>query len=279
MSGFLDDMIARRTARVTADWGALGPADRERLACCSRAPRAFAAALCDRADVAVIAEIKKASPAAGPIAPECEASKQALHYEDGGAAAISVLTEPEVFAGSFADLSDVADAVEVPVLCKDFVVDPVQLFVARGHGADAVLLMVSVLGDGIAGYLDLAATLGLECLVEVVDEAELDTALRAGATLIGVNSRDLRTLELDAARAHRVVAASAAAGVTTVAASGVKTRDDVQQAARAGADAVLVGETLMRAAFPEDVLAELTGVAREALIRATRAEERQAHRP
>ncbi len=266
---FLAGMVARRTARIAAEWGSLAPADRERLACCARPPRPFAAALSDRADVAVIAEVKKASPSAGAIAPECEASKQALHYTDGGAAAISVLTEPEVFAGSFTDLSDVADAVDVPVLAKDFVVDPVQLFVARGHGADAVLLMVSVLGPAVADYLDLAATLGLEALVEVIDEAELEFALAAGAMLVGVNSRDLRTLELDAARAARVVAASARAGAVTVAASGVKTRADVRAAASAGADAVLVGETLMRAAFPEDLLAELTGVARSAAARRT----------
>ncbi len=278
MTGFLDDMIAKRTARIAAEWGGLVPADRERLACCSRPPRPFAAALNDRVDVAVIAEVKKASPAAGPIALECEASKQALHYEDGGAAAISVLTEPEVFAGSFGDLSDVADAVEVPVLCKDFVVDPVQLFVARGHGADAVLLMASVLGEEVTRYLDLAATLGLECLVEVVDEGELDVALGAGAALIGVNSRDLRTLEMDSERARRVVAASAETGATTVAASGVRTRDDVRAAAAAGASAVLVGEALMRTRFPEDVLAELTGVAREVFTRASRSEEKEARR-
>lgn len=270
-TGFLDEMVARRTARIAAEWGGLQPADRERLACCARASRPFGSVLSDRADVAVIAEIKKASPSAGAIAPECEASKQALHYEDGGAAAISVLTEPDVFAGSFADLSDVADAVEVPVLCKDFVVDPVQLFVARGHGADAVLLMVSVLGPHTADYLDLATTLHLECLVEVIDERELDLALGAGATLVGVNSRDLRTLEVDRERAHRVVQRAAGAGATTVAASSVRSRDDVRASAAAGADAVLVGEALMRAAFPEDVLAELTGVAREVAIRGTTA--------
>ncbi len=143
---FLEDMVARRTRRIHAEYGELSAADRERLASCARAPRDFAAALTGRLDVAVIAEVKKASPSEGPIATDCEASKQALHYQDGGAAAISVLTEPESFGGSFADLSDVADAVDVPVLAKDFVVDPVQLFVARGHGADSVLLMVSVLG-------------------------------------------------------------------------------------------------------------------------------------
>jgi len=261
---FLTDMIARRSVRIAAEYAGLTRADRERLACCGRPVRSFPASLRDRADVAVIAEVKKASPSAGPIAPDCEASKQALHYQDGGAAAISVLTEPEVFGGNFTDLSDVADAVDIPVLCKDFVVDPVQLFVARGHGADAVLLMVSVLGDRTASYMDDAATLGLHPLVEVVNERELDVALRAGAQLIAVNSRDLHTLEVDNEAARGVVAAAARAGAVVVAASGTSTRADVVAHAAAGAHAVLVGEALMRARFPEDVLQELTGVARPA---------------
>ncbi len=259
---FLTDMIAGRTARITAEYAGLSPADRERLACCARPVRDFVSALRDRADVAVIAEVKKASPSAGEIAPGCEASKQALHYQDGGAAAISVLTEPESFGGSFADLSDVADAVDIPVLCKDFVVDPVQPFVARGHGADAVLIMVSVLGDRTASYIDLADTLGLTPLVEVVNERELEVALAAGARVIAVNSRDLHTLEVDSERARTVVAAAAQAGAIVVAASGTRSRSDVEAAADAGAHAVLVGEALMRAAFPEDVLQELTGVSR-----------------
>jgi indole-3-glycerol phosphate synthase len=261
---FLSDMIARRTRRIAAEYGDLTAADRERLACCAPPPAGFAAELRDRPDVAVIAEVKKASPSAGPIALDCEASKQALHYQDGGAAAISVLTEPESFGGSFADLSDVADAVDVPVLCKDFVVDPTQLFVARGHGADAVLLMVSVLGDRTADYIDLASTLGLDALVEVVDAYELDIALATGASLIGVNSRDLRTLEVDTYSAHAVIRAAADAGATVVAASGIRVRADVERAALAGAHAVLVGETLMRAPFPEDILEGLVGVTRSA---------------
>lgn len=259
---FLADMIERRSARIAAEYAGLSPADRERLACCSRPVRDFASALRDRADVAVIAEVKKASPSVGEIAPDCEASKQALHYQDGGAAAISVLTEPESFGGSFTDLSDVADAADIPVLCKDFVVDPVQPFVARGHGADAILLMVSVLGDQTASYVDLATTLGLTPLVEVVNERELDVALAAGAGVIAVNSRDLHTLEVDQERALTVVATAAREGAIVVAASGTKSRSDVAAAATAGAHAVLVGEALMRAAFPEDVLQELTGVAR-----------------
>jgi len=259
---FLTTMVQRRRADVAARFGSLVAADRERLAACARPPRDFTAALRNTGAVAVVAEVKKASPSAGPIAEGVEASKQALHYQDGGAAAISVLTEPEVFGGSFTDLSDVADAVDVPVLCKDFVVDPVQVFAARGHGADAVLLMVSILGAGTANYLDLAHTLGMEGLVEVVDEDELAIARAAGAVLVGVNARDLNTLEVDRDRASRVVRAGHAAGLTTVAASGVRSRADVVLAADAGADAVLVGETLMRADFPEDVLAELTGVAK-----------------
>jgi indole-3-glycerol phosphate synthase len=263
---FLEGMIARRRAAIAAEYGALTAADRERLACCSRAPRDFAAALTGRADVAVIGEVKKASPSAGPIAPDCEASKQALSYQAGGAAAISVLTEPSSFGGSFSDLSDVSDAVDIPVLCKDFVIDPVQLFVARGHGADAVLLMVTVLGEDVAGYLDLARTLGMQALVEVVTNAELDVARRAGATLVAVNARDLHSLTVEPGAALPVVRAAKALGMTVVLASGVKTRADVERAAAAGADAVLVGETLMRAEFPEDVLEALTGVGKTPVI-------------
>jgi indole-3-glycerol phosphate synthase len=263
-ASFLDDMVARRLARISAEYGVLLPADRERLACCSRPVRDFVSALRDRVDVAVIAEVKKASPSVGPIALDRDASKQALHYQDGGAAAISVLTEPESFGGSFSDLSDVADAVDIPVLCKDFVVAPVQPFVARGHGADAILLMVSVLGTRVGEYIDIAATLGLTPLVEVVDVSELAVALKAGAEVIAVNNRDLHTLVVDAQAARETVAEAARAGAIVVAASGTKTRADVEAAADSGAHAVLVGEALMREAFPEDLLEELTGVARRA---------------
>ncbi len=260
MSDFLETVMARRYERIRAEYGELSPADRERLACCARPPRDFAAALRDRADVAVIAEVKKASPSVGPIAPRCEASRQALHYQDGGAAAISVLTEPEYFGGSYADLSDVADAVDVPVLCKDFVVDPVQLFVARGNGADAVLLMVSVLGHLTRDFADTAVTLGMTPLVEIMSADELAIALGVRSGVIAVNARDLRTLEVDAGRARELLAEARDYDVTLVAASGVANRADVEAAASAGADAVLVGETLMRSPFPEDTVSELTGV-------------------
>ncbi|MBN1193025.1 MAG: indole-3-glycerol-phosphate synthase [Coriobacteriia bacterium] len=257
---FLETIIAHRLERIGSEYGSLETAELERIACCARPVRDFESALREAPSVAVIAEVKKASPSAGPIAPECEASERARQYRDGGAVAISVLTEPEYFGGSFTDLSDVSDAVDVPVLCKDFVVDPVQLSLARGHGADAVLLMVSVLGSMVPDYLKRAATLGLKPLVEVADLDELYLALGAGATLVGVNARDFRTLEVDLRRQREIVAEASRSGVTVVAASGVKNRADVVAASECGADAVLVGETLMRSPFPEDSLVELTGV-------------------
>jgi indole-3-glycerol phosphate synthase len=259
---FLERMVLSRRVDIAERFGALSPADRERLACCGRAPRDFTAALLDTPAVAVIAEVKKASPSAGAIALDTDASTQALHYQNGGASAVSVLTEPSMFCGSLDDLSDVAGAVDLPVLCKDFVVDEVQLYVARGLGADAILLMVAVLGERTAEFIDLACTLGLHCLVEVVSLDELDVAQRAGAALVGVNTRDLHSLVVDHAAALPVVEKAKAFGMTVVLASGVKTRADVEAAAKAGADAVLVGETLMMAKSPEDVLAGLTGVAK-----------------
>lgn len=261
-SYFLDNVIAGRKSALEVQYGTLAPDDRERLASCCPPPRDFVAALRDRTDLAVIAEVKKASPSLGAISPDCEASKQALHYQDGGAAVISVLTEPHHFSGSFTDLSDVSDAVDIPVLCKDFVVDPVQLFLARGHGADTVLLMVSVLGEELVEYLDMARTLGMEPLVEVHSHEELKVALAAGPKVVGVNSRDLRTLEVTPEKVADVIRAAKDAGCLVVAESGVSDRAGVEAAADAGADAVLVGTALMRSPFPEDVLSVLTGVSK-----------------
>jgi len=267
VSDYLSCMIAQRNKRIAEEFGSLSLADHERLAFAARPRRDFEAAIRYRDDVAVIAEVKKHSPSAGPIAPECEASKQALHYQDGGAAAISVLTEPEDFGGSFADLSDVTDAVDIPVLCKDFVVSPVQIPVARAHGADAILLMVSVLGQKLGEYIDITLTFGMTPVVEVVDEHELAAALHACARTVCVNSRDLRTLQVDRVGSLEIVGAAARAGLTVISASGVGSRSDVVRAASAGAHGVLVGEVLMRADFPEELLHdELTGVAKDALI-------------
>ena len=208
---FLETMVALRRERILAEYGGLDPAARESFAAAAGPPRDFAAALCDRRDVAVIAEVKKASPSAGPIAPDCDAATVALRYQAGGAAAISVLTEPDRFAGSFADLSDVAAAVDVAVLCKDFVVDPVQLFIARGHGADAILLIVRVLGDLIPNYADLATTLGLTPVVEVakkhgISDQTIYLWRQRYGTLQADEVKRLRVLEQENARLKKMVA-------------------------------------------------------------------------
>lgn len=264
---FLAHMIERRRTDVAAAYGGLTHAELEGTAAAGRPVRDFEAALTSPETVAVIAEVKKASPSAGRIAPDVVAAEQARRYEEGGAAAVSVLTEPSVFGGSFDDLAAVAAAVDVPVLCKDFVVDEAQALVARGCGADAVLLMLSVLGASVESYLDLVRELGMQALVEVASRAEVGVALRAGATLVGVNSRDLHSLRVDAEAARELVAVAKAGGATTVLASGVKVRADVEAAVAAGADAVLVGETLMRVTAPEDVLADLANVARRTTAR------------
>lgn len=260
---FLERMIEQRIARVRADFGTLSLEELESLAACGRESLLYANldSLREREDVAVIAEVKKSSPSEGVLSATCVPVDQARKYQRGGAAAISVLTEPEYFGGSFADLSDVVGAVRLPVLCKDFVVDPVQLYMARASGADAVLLMVSVLGERLPEFMDLALRLRIGYVVEVADLDELDVASAAGARAIGVNARNFTTLTLDRERQLAVLEeADACCEALVIAASGIRSRADVEAAASAGADAVLVGETLMRSPDPEETLKELTGV-------------------
>ncbi|MFC3833166.1 MULTISPECIES: indole-3-glycerol phosphate synthase TrpC [Deinococcus] len=194
--------------------------------------------------LSLIAEVKRASPSQGAIAP-LDPAQAARAYEAGGAAAISCLTEPRYFDGTAQALHDVVAAVRVPVLRKDFVVHPVMLREAAEWGASAALLMVSVLGGATGAYLEIAHHLGLDALVEVHDEAELDIALVAGARIIGVNNRDLTTLHIDLAVSPRLIARARAAGFTgvLVAESGYRTPADLERV-RDVADAVLVGTSL-----------------------------------
>jgi indole-3-glycerol phosphate synthase len=195
------------------------------------------------APVAVVAEVKRASPSQGRIA-DLDPLATARAYEAGGAAAISVLTEPHRFGGALAHLAAVAGAVPLPTLRKDFVVHPRQVEEAAAAGARAVLLIVALLGSATGAYLRFAASLGLDALVEVHDEAELDVALAAGATLIGVNNRDLRTLEIDLGLAPRLIAAARGdPALTWVAESGYRDPRELD-ALRGVADAVLVGTHL-----------------------------------
>jgi indole-3-glycerol phosphate synthase len=210
--------------------------------------------------VAVIAELKRASPSKGAIAPGLDAAPQARRYAAGGAAAISVLTEPTRFGGALEDLRAVADAVTVPVLRKDFLVDPLQLLEARVAGADAALLIVRALSPAqLPRLVEAGARWGLSLLVEVRTEAEVARALAAGADLLGVNNRDLETLVIDPDRAHTLIPAIPASCLR-VAESGLRGADDVRQAAAAGADAVLVGSAVSAAADPEGAVRALAGI-------------------
>ena len=221
----------------------------------------FAAAL-RREHVAVIAEVKRRSPSKGWINPALAAPAQASAYEHGGAAAISVLTEPAHFGGSVEDLAAVRRAVRLPVLKKDFHIDPVQLIEAKAIGASAALLIVRALSpDQLVRMAEAAAALELECLVEVHTTEELDRALAMAPAVIGVNSRDLETLAVDPAAAARLLGQIPDSTVA-VAESGVSGRADVERVASAGADAVLVGSAISAAADPMEAVRELARVRR-----------------
>jgi indole-3-glycerol phosphate synthase len=233
----------------------------ERQAASAAAGPSLEAALRD-GPVGLIAEVKRRSPSKGSIAPALDAATQARAYVAGGAAAISVLTEPAHFGGSTTDLLDVRSAVQVPVLKKDFHVRPGQLVEARALGASAALLIARALApDRLREMIDVAGQLQLEVLVEVRDETELDRALECGASIIGVNNRDLETLVIDATTAERLVP-RIPAGLVAIAESGVADRADVERYAACGADAVLVGSSISAAADPARATVALAGVPR-----------------
>jgi indole-3-glycerol phosphate synthase len=224
--------------------------------------RDFAAALTASEGVAVIAEVKRASPSKGTLSTNLDAARIAFEYQAGGAAALSVLTDREFFQGSSDDLSAARAATSLPVLRKDFTVGPADVFDARCMGADAVLLIAAALSPEELGQLmGLAVSIGLAALVEVHDEHEADRAVTAGASLIGVNQRDLYTFEVDADRAVRV-AGMLPAGVVRVAESGIRDGDDVRRLADAGFDAVLVGEALVVSPDPAAAVRDMRSGAR-----------------
>jgi indole-3-glycerol phosphate synthase len=214
-------------------------------------PRGFRSALAEAEGVALIAEVKKASPSAGIIRGDFDPVEIARAYERGGAACISVLTDEPFFQGSRDSLPPIRDAVGVPLLRKDFLLDPVQIDEARALGADACLLIVACLSPAqLEEMLSAVDESGMDALVEVHDDDELDVALEAGADLIGINNRDLRTFDVDLGTAERL-AARVPADAFLVAESGIKTPDDVLRLKGCGIRAVLVGETLMLAADVE----------------------------
>ena len=264
-STILDRIVAQRRLDVAAARSAVPEAAlRERLA--SAPPvRGFVERLRAATPMALIAEIKRASPSKGDIAPGIDASKQGAAYAHAGAAAISVLTEPTWFKGTLEDMLNVRRAIESmganrpAVLRKDFIVDEYQVVEARVHGADSVLLIVACLDDAmLARLMTSARSLQMEPLVEVNNATEMERAVAAGAKLIGVNNRDLRSFKVDLQTTDRL-AGMAPKGTLLAALSGISTREDVERFAAVGAQAVLVGEALMAAADPGAKVRELTG--------------------
>jgi indole-3-glycerol phosphate synthase len=254
MTTYLDRIVAsHRAAAETDDRALAGLVERA-----GRCPpvRGFQRAL-TAPGLAVIAEIKRRSPSKGELAAGLVPEVVAKAYQDGGAACLSVLTDHEFFGGSAEDLAEARAATSLPVLRKDFTVSPSDVCDARLMGADAVLLIVAALSPPeLLGLLGLAVEIGLDALVEVHDEAELERALTAGATMIGVNQRDLVTFDVDTGRAQRVAAAMPG-GVVKVAESGVGGPGDARRLADAGFDAVLVGESVVTSGDPAAAVREL----------------------
>ncbi|MFI5388363.1 MAG: indole-3-glycerol phosphate synthase TrpC [Candidatus Eremiobacterales bacterium] len=254
---YLDDLLASRRAAVDRAKSGRSPGNHSACADRSSGRRDFARALVGGGRLSIIAEFKRSSPSAGPIAPEADARTIAMAYERGGASALSVLTEPERFNGSLDDLRAARAATSLPVLCKDFVVDDDQICEAARSGADAILLIVAAMSpDVLRERIMLVVGHGMTPLVEVHDDRELEVALDARARVIGVNNRDLRTFAVDTSTATRL-RARIPQGIVSVAESGYRTADDLAVCARGGYDAVLIGEALMREKDPGRALAAL----------------------
>jgi indole-3-glycerol phosphate synthase len=224
-------------------------------------------------EVAVIAEVKRASPSKGALAAIADPASLAADYEAGGARVISVLTEKRRFGGSLEDLAAVREAVDVPVLRKDFIISSYQLWEARAYGADLVLLIVAALPqNALVSLVERSLSIGLVPLVEVHTAEELDRAIDAGVTVLGINARNLRTLEVD-----RTVFAQLAPrvpdGVIKIAESGVRGPHDLLAYAAAGADAVLVGESLVTGKDPRSAVADLVTAGSHPALRSDRGTE------
>lgn len=223
-------------------------------------PFRFEKALAADGDIHFICECKKASPSKGLIAPDFPYLEIARQYEEAGAAAISVLTEPKWFLGSPEYLREIAEEVKVPCLRKDFTVDPYMIYEAKLLGASAILLICAILDTGtLEEYLKIADSLGLSAIVEAHDEAEVASAVSAGARIIGVNNRNLKDFTVDIHNSIRL-RSCAPAGTIFVAESGIRTPEDVEILRQNGVNAVLVGEQLMRAGSPKEELNRLRGL-------------------
>jgi indole-3-glycerol phosphate synthase len=255
----MEQLIAAAREGVEARRRDLPQADLEARLSVRGEDRPFNEALV-RPGLSVIAEFKRRSPSAGQIAvADMDLATQVQAYERGGAAALSVLTDETHFGGSLDDLRAARAACGLPIIRKDFIVDPYQLYEAAVNGADAVLLIVAALGDeALRSLRQEARAIDLDCLVEVHDDAELDRALEAGAEVIGINNRNLDDMSVDIATTYELMP-SVPAGKTVVAESGISTREELEELERVGVDAVLIGTSLMAGGDPEAKLRELAG--------------------
>ncbi|MBW1740788.1 MAG: indole-3-glycerol phosphate synthase TrpC [Deltaproteobacteria bacterium] len=255
----LDEIVARKRDAVAVLKQTHTVSDLQKAAALAPPPRDFLGALQDGGEPAIIAEIKKASPSAGVIRPDLDVAAIVQSYEKGGAAAISVITEEDFFQGKLEYLRQARDAGHLPVLCKDFIIDPLQILAVRAAGADALLLITAVLDQAsLVSMLKTARSLGMACLVEVHDEDELARVIATDARMIGINNRNLRTFEVKLETTLRL-RPLVPAGRLVVSESGIHQRADLETLAAAGVDAVLVGTSLMRAIDPEQKLRELRG--------------------
>ena len=256
----LDTILARKREEIAAYKKATSAAQRAAALAAAPPPRGFAAALAAKTPRAVIAEIKKASPSKGLIREDFDVAWLARRYAAGGAACLSVLTDRDYFQGDDAFLAVARGACELPVLRKDFIIEPIQVDQSRALGADCILLIAAALSSDLMAELAArAVALGMDVLAEVHDAAELDRALTlADCTILGVNNRDLRTFEttLDVSLALRE---RVAGDRLLVSESGIHTRSDLEQLAAANYGVFLVGESFMRQADPGEALAELIG--------------------
>lgn len=248
IEGVREDLVARR--------GSMG-ALHERID--AQAPALDAHSFLSRNEMNVIAEVKRSSPSKGNLAPITDPAALAEKYQEAGAAAVSVLTEQRRFGGSLADLDAVRSRIDIPVLRKDFMVDEYQFLEARAHGADIVLLIVAALSKSqLKDFYDLATELGMASLVEVHTQSELESAMDISPRIVGVNSRNLKTLEVSASVFEELIPAIPSS-VIRVAESGISSRADVVQAQKAGATAILVGESLVKSGDPISAMRELLG--------------------
>lgn len=249
----LDQIVEHKRLEIAERERKVPQAEIERRA---RAEPPARSAAFDR-PMSLIAEVKRRSPSKGDLAADLDPVEQAVAYERGGASAISVLADRRYFAGSLDDLRAVRDAVGIPVLCKDFILTPYQVYEARAYGADLILLIVAAIDDAaLRDLYTLSIDLGMLPLVEVHDQHDLARAIAAGATLVGINNRDLSDFSVDLLTTE-YLAPLVPDDAVTVSESGMVTRDDVERARRAGARVVLVGETLMRSPDPTATIAEL----------------------